>query len=54
MHSDLKTYIVIPSDAPAPKINAVRGYGADVIHSGRTTQSREEVIRLPHSRAETR
>lgn len=39
----LKTWIVIPASAPAPKLAAVRGYGAEVVHSGTATTDRERV-----------
>jgi threo-3-hydroxy-L-aspartate ammonia-lyase len=35
--------IVIPEDAPAAKLNATRGYGADVVAYDRWTENREEI-----------
>ncbi|MGZ8370936.1 MAG: threonine ammonia-lyase [Caulobacteraceae bacterium] len=37
--------IVMPADAPAIKIEATRGYGAEVVAYDRYTQSREEIAR---------
>src|SRR5436190_12840558 len=37
--------IVMPSDAPAVKVAATRGYGADVVLYDRARESREEVAR---------
>lgn len=38
---DLPAVIVMPADAPAVKVEATRGYGAEVIFYDRFTQSRE-------------
>jgi threonine dehydratase len=35
--------IVMPEDAPAAKLDATRGYGADVVQYDRWTESREEI-----------
>src|SRR5581483_6094585 len=35
--------IVIPEDAPAAKLEATRGYGAEIVPYDRYTQSREEL-----------
>jgi len=35
--------IVMPEDAPAAKLDATRGYGADVVLYDRRTESREEI-----------
>ena len=35
--------IVMPEDAPAAKLDATRGYGADVVPYDRWTESREEI-----------
>lgn len=40
---NLKTWIVIPSSAPAPKLAAVRRYGAEIVHSGVQTTDRVAV-----------
>jgi threo-3-hydroxy-L-aspartate ammonia-lyase len=37
--------ILMPQDAPAVKVEATRGYGAEVIHYDRYTQNREELGR---------
>jgi threonine dehydratase len=43
--------IVMPEDAPAAKLDATRGYGADVVLYNRYTQSREEIgAQLAHER----
>jgi threonine dehydratase len=39
---DTKAYIVMPSNAPAVKIDAVRGYGAEIISCNPTLASREK------------
>jgi threonine dehydratase len=39
----VRTTIVMPGDAPAAKIDATRGYGAEVILYDREVQSREEL-----------
>jgi threonine dehydratase len=39
----VRTTIVMPADAPAAKIEATRGYGAEVILYDKETQSREEL-----------
>jgi threonine dehydratase len=39
----VKTAVVMPMDAPAPKIAGTRGYGAEVILYDRTGRSREEI-----------
>ena len=39
----VRTAIVMPSDAPAAKVDATRGYGAEVILYDKETQSREEL-----------
>jgi threo-3-hydroxy-L-aspartate ammonia-lyase len=44
--------IVMPEDAPTTKLEATRGYGADVVLYDRYTQSREEIgAQLAHERA---
>jgi len=40
--ADSKAYVVMPKDAPKVKIDAVKGYGAEVIHCEPTEQSRAE------------
>jgi threonine dehydratase len=35
--------IVVPKDAPAAKVEATRGYGADIVFYDRYTESREEI-----------
>lgn len=40
-----RAYVVMPSDAPAVKVAAVRGYGADIIHCEPTLHSREHTLR---------
>lgn len=40
---DVPTTIVMPKDAPAQKISATRGYGAEVILYDRYTESREAI-----------
>jgi threonine dehydratase len=40
-----KAVILMPEDAPAVKVDATRGYGAEVIHFNRYTQDREELGR---------
>jgi threonine dehydratase len=43
--------IVMPEDAPAAKLEATRGYGADIVLYDRYTQSREEIgAQLAHER----
>jgi threo-3-hydroxy-L-aspartate ammonia-lyase len=43
--------IVMPEDAPTAKLEATRGYGADVVLYDRYTQSREEIgAQLAHER----
>jgi len=37
--------IVMPNDAPAMKVAATRGYGAEVVHYDRYTEDREEIGR---------
>lgn len=37
-------YIVMPENAPVVKINAVKGYGAEVVFCESTLQAREEVL----------
>jgi threonine dehydratase len=39
----VKTVIVMPADAPAPKIAGTRGYGAEVVLYDRMGRSREEI-----------
>lgn len=39
---DTKAYIVMPSDAPQVKKDAVRGYGGEIIESGPSPAAREE------------
>lgn len=41
----VKSVIIMPTDAPAIKINATRGYGADVILYDRYTEDRDEIGR---------
>ena len=38
-----KAVILMPNDAPAVKVEATRGYGAEVIHYDRYTQNREQM-----------
>jgi threonine dehydratase len=40
---NVKATIVMPSDAPAAKLAATRGYGAEVICYDRTKENREEI-----------
>ncbi len=42
---DIKTVIVMPNDAPQIKLNATRGYGAEVVIYDPTTQDRAEVAK---------
>jgi threonine dehydratase len=44
--SGIKARIVMPETAPAVKINAVAGYGAEITFCKPTLQSREETTRL--------
>jgi len=37
--------IVMPRDAPRVKVEAVRGYGARIVHSGNAPEDRERVLR---------
>jgi threonine dehydratase len=39
----VRTVVVMPEDAPAPKVAATRGYGAEVILYDRERESREEI-----------
>ena len=39
----IRTAVVMPADAPPPKVAATRGYGAEVILYDRETGSREEI-----------
>ena len=41
----VKTVIVMPDDAPAVKLEATRGYGAEVVIYDRETQDREQLAR---------
>jgi threonine dehydratase len=41
----VRTAVVMPEDAPAAKVAATRGYGAEVILYDRTRDSREEIAR---------
>jgi threo-3-hydroxy-L-aspartate ammonia-lyase len=40
---DLKATIIMPKDAPAAKLAATRGYGAEVVLYDRYTESRDEI-----------
>jgi threonine dehydratase len=40
---NIKTVIVMPADAPAVKLSATRGYGAQVVTYDRATQTREAI-----------
>lgn len=40
----VKAYIVMPTISTPSKISATKGYGAEVIHSGSTSQEREAVV----------
>lgn len=40
---DLPAVIVMPADAPAVKVAATRGYGAEIVLYDRLTESREEI-----------
>jgi threonine dehydratase len=40
---DLPAVIVMPADAPAVKVEATRGYGAEVVFYDRMTESREAI-----------
>ena len=42
---EIPTVIVMPADAPQVKLDATRGYGAEVITYNRQTQNREELTR---------
>jgi len=42
----VKAYIVMPENAPAVKVNAVKGYGAEITFCKPTLQSREETARI--------
>lgn len=39
----VKTTVVVPSDAPAVKLEAARGYGAEIVLYDRKTEAREEI-----------
>jgi threonine dehydratase len=39
----VKTVVVMPADAPGPKIDGTRGYGAEVVLYDRAGRSREEI-----------
>ena len=41
----IKATIIMPEDAPKAKVNATRGYGADIIHYDRYTENREQIGR---------
>jgi len=41
----VKAVIVMPDDAPAVKLDAARGYGAEVVTYDRETQDREQIAR---------
>lgn len=45
-----KAYIVMPSNAPAVKRNAVAGYGAQIIECGPTLESRESTMLIQQKR----
>ncbi|WP_426113170.1 threo-3-hydroxy-L-aspartate ammonia-lyase [Massilia sp. PWRC2] len=50
----IKAAIIMPHDAPALKVDATRGYGAEVIVYDRYTENREEIgRRLAHERGMT-
>jgi threonine dehydratase len=42
----IKAHIVMPENAPAVKVDAVRGYGAEITFCKPTLQSREETARI--------
>lgn len=42
---DIRTAIVMPVDAPSSKIEATRGYGAEVVLYDRARENREEIAR---------
>jgi threonine dehydratase len=44
--NNVKAYIVMPENAPAVKVNAVKGYGAKITFCKPTLQSREEMARI--------
>lgn len=39
-----KAYIVMPKNAPSVKVNAVKGYGAEVVFCENTLQAREDTV----------
>lgn len=41
----VKTTVVVPSDAPAVKLEAAKGYGAELVLYNRQAESREEIAR---------
>lgn len=41
---DMKATIIMPTDAPASKLAATRGYGAEVVPYDRYTQDREDLL----------
>ena len=43
--------IVMPHDAPAAKLAATRGYGAEVVIYDRNTEDREAIGRAPDRRS---
>lgn len=43
--NSVKSYIVMPENAPEVKVNAVKGYGAEITFCKPTLQSREETAR---------
>ena len=42
----IKSYIVMPENAPSIKIEAVKGYGAEIIFCKPTLESREKVLQM--------
>jgi threonine dehydratase len=42
---DVKAYIIMPGNAPKVKVDAVRGYGAEVIECAPTLEAREKTCR---------
>src|SRR5205085_736936 len=43
--ADTTAVVCMPTDAPQLKINATRGYGADVVFYDRQTEDREAIAR---------
>jgi len=46
----IKATVVMPKNAPVPKCNAVKDYGANIVFSGPSVESREETCKIVQQR----